>query len=85
MGTHMKTTIEIATPLLTQAKAAAAREGATLRALVEEGLRTVFKARKQAQQFRLRKATFGGKGLQPDLRGAPWERIRDRAYEGRGA
>ncbi len=50
MGTHMKTTVEIPTPLLRQAKAAAAREGATLRALVEERLRTVLKGRKQAQR-----------------------------------
>lgn len=81
----MKTTVEISTPLLRAAKAAAARDGATLRALVEEGLRRVLKDRKQASRSRLRKATLGGKGLQPDLRGASWERIRDRAYEGRGA
>lgn len=84
MGTHMKTTVEISDPLLKEAKTVAARERTTLRTLVEEGLRAVLKARSKRRRFRLRKASFAGKGLQPELRGASWERIRERAYEGRG-
>ena len=41
MGTHMKTTIDIADGLLGDARAKAAREGTTLRAVVEDGLRRV--------------------------------------------
>ena len=39
MGTHMKTTIELADGLLADARRVAAEEGTTLRALLEEGLR----------------------------------------------
>ena len=45
MGTHMKTTIDIADGLLTEARAHAQREGLTLRAVIEEGLRRVLKDR----------------------------------------
>jgi Bacterial antitoxin of type II TA system, VapB len=84
MVAHMKTTIEIADPLLEQAKRVAAREGTTVRALVEQGLRAVLAERRAPDEFRLRKATFKGKGFQPDARGLSSERIRELAYEGRG-
>lgn len=41
VGTHMKTAIDIADPLFAEARRAAEREGATLKALVERGLRQV--------------------------------------------
>lgn len=84
MVTHMKTTIEIADPLLAAAKKAADKSGTTLRALVEEGLRRVLREGKPSG-FRLRRASFRGAGLQPEVREGTWERIRDLAYEGRGA
>lgn len=82
--THMKTTIDIADSLMNEAKRLAAKEGTTLRALVEEGLRRLLGERKASRGFRLRDVAFGGTGLEPDLREAPWEEIRQRAYEGRG-
>jgi len=81
----MKTTIDIAEPLLTRAKQVAATEGVTLRELVEDGLRQVLEERERRPAFRLRQATFRGQGLQPDVAAGSWERLRELAYEGRGA
>lgn len=80
----MKTTIEIADPLLRKARRVAAREGVTLRALVERGLSRVVSETKAPIPFKLRRATFKGKGLQADFRNASWEALREAAYEGRG-
>ncbi len=80
----MKTTIEISDPLLREARKLAEREGVTLRALVERGLRRVVVETKPDAPFKLRHASFKGKGLQAEARGASWDRLRDLAYEGRG-
>ncbi len=80
----MKTTVEIPDSLLDDARKLAARQETTLRVLIIEGLRRIIAERKRTGTFRLRKATFRGTGLQPDLAGAGWERIRDLAYEKRG-
>lgn len=80
----MKTTVEISDPLLTRAKRQAAREGTTVRALIEQGLRKVLDERAEPQPFKLRDASFKGRGLQQGVRGLSWERIREMAYEGRG-
>lgn len=84
MGTHMKTTVDIADAVLRQAKSVAEREGTTLRALIEDGLRRVLEERSERQEFRLEEAAFGGKGLHPQVREGSWERIRELIYEGRG-
>ena len=81
----MKTTIDIPDPLLESAKAVAAREGTTLRALVESGLREILENRERAQSFRLRKASFGGNGLRPDAKELSWDETRKLAYGDRGA
>ena len=81
----MKTTIEISDALLDEAKQIASKEDTTLRELMEEGLRRALSERKQRRKFRLRRATFKGKGLQPGIAAGSWDRIRDLVYEGRGA
>lgn len=81
----MKTTIEIADPLLRQVRKLAAREGVTLRALVERGLRRVVAETKSNAPFKLRRASFKGRGLQAALHDTSWEKQRDLAYEGRGS
>jgi len=84
MCTHMKTTLEIATPLLKEAKALARSEGTTVRALVERGLQHILSQRRSARPFRLRDESVGGKGLHPSAVGRSWDELRDRSYEGRG-
>ncbi|MBM4293585.1 MAG: DUF2191 domain-containing protein [Deltaproteobacteria bacterium] len=81
----MKTTIEISDPLLEAARQVAVQEKTTVRALVEEGLHKVIAERRQSRGFKLRRATFKGNGLQPQVTGASWERLRDLIYEGHGA
>jgi hypothetical protein len=80
----MKTTVEISDALAREAKAVAIRDKTTLRELIEAGLRIVLRERRRKGSFRLRDATFTGHGLQPEFRGADWERLREAAYEGRG-
>jgi Arc/MetJ family transcription regulator len=80
----MKTTIDIAASLLSEARRAAAQRRTTLRALVEEGLRRVLGERRGSRGFRLRKVTFRGSGLRDEIAGAGWDEVRRRAYEGRG-
>ena len=81
----MKTTIEISDTLLEAARKVSRREKSTVRALVEEGLRKVIAEREESRNFRLRKATFKGVGLQPQVTGASWKQIRGLIYEGHGA
>jgi hypothetical protein len=80
---HMKTTVQIPNSLLEQAKRLASQERTTVRALMEEGLRRLIAERKGAKPFKLRKVTFRGNGLQPQMAGGGWQQIRDAAYEGR--
>lgn len=81
----MKTTVEISDSLLREARKLAAREGITLRAVMERGLHRVVADTKTAAPFKLRRASFKGRGLRPELGEASWDRIRDLAYEGRGS
>jgi hypothetical protein len=84
MVSHMKTTVQIPDSLFEEARKLAHRERTTLKALIQDGLRRVIAERKRRGRFKLRKATFKGTGLQPQLAGASWEKIRELSYEGRG-
>ncbi len=85
MVTYMKTTVEIADPLLAEARKVAARKGTTLRALIKAGLRHTLDQEKARKPFRLRLVTFCGEGLHPDAGDGSWERVRSLAYERHGA
>ncbi|NUQ11779.1 MAG: DUF2191 domain-containing protein [Gemmatimonadaceae bacterium] len=82
---HMKTTVDIADQLFEGARRLAAREGTTLRALIEEGLRAVLLSRRAAPKgFVLRDASFAGDGVAPGVRLDDWTQVRTLIYEDRG-
>ena len=81
----MKTTLEIADSILAKARKIAREQNVTLRSLAEEGLTRVIEERERRKPGRIKPVTFPGNGLTDACRGAAWPRIRDTAYEGRGA
>jgi hypothetical protein len=81
----MKTTVEISDSLLHEVREVAAREGVTLRTLVERGLHRVVAETQRGAPFKLRRASFKGKGRQAELSEALWDTLRDLAYKDRGA
>lgn len=57
----------------------------TLKALIEQGLRLVLAEKRDGPRFRLRDASVGGKGLNPEFKDASWQKVRDAIYKGEGA
>jgi hypothetical protein len=84
MVSNMKTTIDIADSLLDAARTLAAREGTTVRSLVEEGLRMAIARREVGEPFRLRPASFRGDGVRPEVSLESWEDVRGFIYGERG-
>jgi hypothetical protein len=80
----MKTTVEISDTLLREVRKLAARQGVTLRVLIERGLHRVIAEARPGTPFKLRRASFRGKGLQAEFRDASWDGLRDAVYEDRG-
>lgn len=83
----MKTTIEISNALFQKTKQLAAQRNTSFKTIVESALREFLAASEadDSQPFRLRKHSFGGRGLRPGLDESDWATIRERAYQGRGA
>ena len=64
----MRTTINLADPLLSEAKNLAAERGSTFTAVVEDALREMLTRHRQPKaRARVRLTTFDGKGLQPGV------------------
>jgi hypothetical protein len=81
----MKTTVEISDSLPREARKVAARDGVTLRTLIGRGLHRVLAETQQGPRFKLRRASFKGRGLVAELRDAPWHKLRDLSYDDRRA
>jgi len=81
----MKTTIELPDNLLRDAKRVALRNRTTLKALIEQGLRSVVADNKRRGGFTLRKASFSGDGLLSGRSLRDWPTIRDLTYSEQGA
>jgi hypothetical protein len=77
MVVRVKTTVDIAEAMLKEAKLIAAREGTTLKALVEEGLRHVIDERAhQKTGFRLRDVRYGDSVGAPGIDPNDWMSIK---------
>ncbi len=80
MGSHMKTTVDIADSVLLRAKALAEASGTTLRRLIEEGLRKLLEEAEASQTREIEWVTFSGEGLHAEFRDKDWAGIRDAIY-----
>ncbi len=80
----MKTTIDIADPLLLRAQRLAAKRGTTLEVVIEEALRDALAKSLESPPPPLETHVVHGRGLQPGLSWDDFGTIRDLAYEGRG-
>jgi hypothetical protein len=81
----MKTTVEIADPLLRKARKLAKDRKTTLREVLETALRReIAEAARARKPFRLKRATFRGEGLQPGVDLSNWDQVRSIVYDGRG-
>lgn len=80
----MKTTLDISDPLLDPVRKIAARDGETLRALVEQGLRKVVAERgARTKPFKPRDASVGSPGAATPYEQLSWQEKRALMYEGR--
>ncbi|MBC7730946.1 MAG: type II toxin-antitoxin system VapB family antitoxin [Bacteriovorax sp.] len=81
----MKTTLDISDPLLDQVRKIAARDGDTLRSLVEQGLRKVVAERNaKAKPFKLKDGSVGTAGASSGYEKLSSQEMRALMYEGRG-
>lgn len=82
----MKTTVEITDALLERAKTVAARDGDTLRTLVERGLERELAVRSAKRKpFKLKNVTVGGSGLRPEVAHLSINELIRMSYGDRGS
>ena len=79
----MKTTIDIADPLLERAKRHARRTGTPLRKLVEEGIRRVLDESPPSKGYRLPDRSVGDPHATNPLTALTWQDLRNEIYNDR--
>jgi hypothetical protein len=85
MGCHtMKTTIEIADDLFEHVQRVARKEKTTFCSLTEQGLRLLLRQKQERPRKLPPLVTVRGGGISDEFKNAPWHRIRDEIYRGRG-
>ena len=79
----MKTTIDIADPLLARAKRHARKTGKPLRVLIEEGIRRVLDDQPAAAGYDLPDRSVGDPNGRNPLDAMTWHDLRNEIYGGR--
>jgi len=79
----VKITVEIADPLLAQARKRAKRMGRPLRAVIEDGLRLVLHDSQPGTTYKLPDRSSGVAGEPNPLETLSWQELRDEIYGGR--
>ena len=69
----MKMTVVIAEDLFARTREVAQREGTTMRALIEEGLRAALARREQKTSYQWPDLSVSGEGLAPEIEEGSWE------------
>lgn len=82
---HMRTSFDIPDALLRRAKAKAARQKTTVRAIVIEGMRRVLEDDAASRtRYVAADESFGSGGVREGVDLGNWEQVRALAYEGHG-
>ena len=76
----VKTTVEISDALLARAKRQARRTGQPLRALIEEGLRSVLSQEQGRPSYRLPDLSQGDAQAKNPLEALSWQELRQAIY-----
>ncbi len=78
----MKTTVEISDALIDRARRYARRQGTSVRALIEEGLRRVLDSEEPAAAYQLSDCSVGAAGKPNPLETLSWQDLRHEMYGG---
>ncbi|MBM4112061.1 MAG: hypothetical protein FJ253_01605 [Phycisphaerae bacterium] len=85
-SSHMKSTFELPDALFRQLREHAARNGTTIKAVLQAALRMYFRGagKGRAPRFKLRDGSVRGMRLVPGVNLSDWSSINEIIYEGRG-